>query len=196
MWIGGEVLVKIGCLAEIHHEHFILRIAGLDQVHHGFVDSGALVPHRTGVVDDDPDCNRHVFPFERGDGFWLPILRNLEVVASQSRDRATHVIHYGRVQEDFLHLLLKNKPAVVLPGGRFGSDGGTRRLTVAGLYLRFFLLHRRRRWRGARGEIHWIVLRPQWQAQNNSYGCDHQQSAGKAEIRGAAHSHGSSVKAV
>ena len=65
--VGSEILIEIVILTEIHHEDFVLRIAGANQVQNCIVHLLPLIAHGTGVVDYDADGYRegHCHP---GDG--------------------------------------------------------------------------------------------------------------------------------
>jgi len=62
--VGCEVLIEIRILAEIDYEDFIVGIAGANQIEHCLIHFVALLAHRTGIINHNTHCHRHVILME------------------------------------------------------------------------------------------------------------------------------------
>src|ERR1700685_2625647 len=120
--VRSEILIEIVILAEIHHENFVLRIAGANQVQDCIIDLLPLIAHGTGVVDYDADRYGNILPPERSYLLRFSLFENGERGLVQTRDQVLLVIEYRSVQHYLFYLLLENEHASLIVSGWFLSS--------------------------------------------------------------------------
>ena len=90
--ISSEVLINVRLVVEINDEDFVIRIAGFHQIQRRLIHRLAFVAHRSGVVDQDSQRDRHILLFKSGNLLRLPVFKNLKVVLVETRHRPIMLI--------------------------------------------------------------------------------------------------------
>ena len=96
--IAREGLIEIVFVAEINHEHFVLGIAGTDQVQRRLIDLHSFFAHRAGIVDHNSHGNGNVLVPEGSDLLRLSIFKDGEGMTVERGDHALLVIDDNRVK--------------------------------------------------------------------------------------------------
>ena len=112
------ILIEKIFIVEVHHEHFILRIAGTHQIERRLVYSFALFTHRAGIVNHDSHRHRNIFMTKRNNVLRLPIFKYKKVGTIKIRHQPQFVVHHGGVQQHFVHLLVEDERAAFVVGWR------------------------------------------------------------------------------
>ena len=90
-------------IIEIHHEHFVLRIAGMCEGVHRGNDSRELATHASAVVNDESHGNRSVAFIEYRDLLQLPVFKDAKIVLLETRDKGPVGVSHIHRQQDQIH---------------------------------------------------------------------------------------------
>ena len=91
-------------LVEVHDEHLVLRVAGSHESQRRSSHVFPFPGHAPAVIDDQPDCHRHVFMLKDPNRLWHAILIDLEVLFPQTGDKAALPVSDGRMQHNQVHI--------------------------------------------------------------------------------------------
>src|SRR5579883_3472476 len=119
---GSEILVDKCLVRKIDDESFIFRIGSTDQVQGGRVHGSALVPHGTGIINDDAHRNRNVLVLKRRDGLGNTIFKDMKIVLGQIIHQPPVVVEHCGIQYHFIHIAAEGETTMlsmlqVLGGG-------------------------------------------------------------------------------
>src|SRR6202044_2377165 len=92
--VVGEVLVRVEVIfvVKIHHESFVLRIAGLHERKSGGSHLRAFLAHAPAVIDDQPHSYGNVFAAENRELLLDLVFEDSEAVLTQVRNEISAVV--------------------------------------------------------------------------------------------------------
>ena len=121
--VVGEILIEIIFVVEIHHKHFVLRIARPHQVQRCLVHLGSLFPHRAGIVDHDPHGHGYVFMPERNNILRFAVFQDGKRIPVKVGHNVLPVVHHRGVEQNLIHILAENKYTVLVGSLLLGGTG-------------------------------------------------------------------------
>src|SRR5437763_2557259 len=112
--IIGEILIEIIFVVKVHHENFVLRIAGTHQIERGLIHFAALLLHRPRIIDEDAHRDRNVFLVKRNNVLRLAVFKHGKCAAVERSDDMLPVIDYRGVQKNFVDVFAKDEDALIV----------------------------------------------------------------------------------
>ena len=76
--VAGEILIDVSFAGKVDEELFVLGVRELDQIKRRGIDGRALVIHRAGAINEQPERDRKIFMPEADNGLGHVVLINLE----------------------------------------------------------------------------------------------------------------------
>ena len=98
--VGRQRHVEPGLVAEIEHEHFVLRVGRARERERRRLDFRPQRPHAAAVVDHQAERHRDVLTEKQCDRLALPVLVDGERASRQVRHELAATVLHGRTQDD------------------------------------------------------------------------------------------------